>query len=357
MKSLLGNGQFPGSSGQGLERSRAVIGPLWHQPYRLVSSAGSYGQTPAGSASRRQIDFDGREQVIQSILRGDGYESEQTALLGWSVSALVHGCLLAIAAAVNLHAAHISTIPQKAPFRWDVSLMAAPTNELMAAQSLQPQEASALTAPDVQPAADARLLPDVAESSNHPDDSRVSDSLSSEVPPSPSATRRPSVSGRSTLSANDAVPTAALAVTNPATSVLPPPQVESPQKSRSLQVETELENLTVLQHPQAVTRPVITQTAFPDYGWLMEELRTKLERVKAYPLSAKAAHAQGRVVVQISIQADGHLLDPQIEESSGYPMLDQAALEALRAASPLRLEHGLGEGSVVMLVPLNYQLE
>lgn len=357
VKSLLGNGQFPVLPEQRGARSRVEAGPPWRQSRQAASSAGYCGQSLPGSAPQRLTGSGGRAVPIQSVLQSDRYESEQTVLLGWGVSALAHGFILAVAAVVNLHTAHLSAMPQKAPFRWDVSLMAAPTKELMTAQSLRPQEASALAAPDLQPAADARPSPDVSESSDHPEDSRVSESLSSEVALSPRAPRRPSVSGRSALSAEDAVRTAAMVVTNPATSLLPPPQVESQLESSSLEVETQLERPNVFQRPQAVTRSTVTRTAFPDYGWLMEELRTRLERVKAYPASAKATHTQGRVIVQVRVQGDGRLLNPVIEESSGYPILDQAALAALHAASPLKLDHVLGEASVVMLVPLNYQLE
>jgi len=97
--------------------------------------------------------------------------------------------------------------------------------------------------------------------------------------------------------------------------------------------------------------------ALPDYGWLMDTLRAKLERVKVYPASAKAGHVQGRVVVQVSIDGDDRIANSEIEESSGYPVLDQAALDTLQAASPLALSHRLDGPPIVMLIPLNYQLE
>ena len=138
---------------------------------------------------------------------------------------------------------------------------------------------------------------------------------------------------------------------------LPPPDVAAQRDAKTIQVEMEIEHPTVLQRPQSVTRPLITRTAYPDYGWLMDALRTKVDEVKVYPRAAKLAHAKGRVVVQVSIQGDGRIVSPEIEESSGYPMLDQAALDTVLAASPLKLDHLLEGMSVVMLVPLNYQLE
>lgn len=357
MNSFSRNAQLSVSPEQKRVRSGVEVRPPRYQPNQAALSAGYWGQSVLGSAPRRPIGSGGQGIPIQSVLQSDRYECEQAELLGWGVSALVHGFILAVAAVVSLHTAHISAMPQKAPFRWDVSLMAAPKNELMEAQNIQTQEESIQAVPDLQTTADTRPAQEVSESSNHPEDSWLAESLSSEVVLSPSPPRRSPISGQSAVPTEQTVQTAAMVVTNPATSFLPPPQVESLAESSSLEVETQLETPNVLQRPQAVMRSTITRTAFPDYGWLMEELRAKLERIKAYPAAARAAHAQGRVIVQVRVQGDGRLLNPEIEESSGYPALDQAALEALHAASPLKLEHVLGEASVVMLVPLNYQLE
>ncbi|MEP6933243.1 MAG: TonB family protein, partial [Nitrospirota bacterium] len=149
----------------------------------------------------------------------------------------------------------------------------------------------------------------------------------------------------------------AMSVANPAVSVLPSPDVESQVDSKLFQIETELENPVVLQRPQRVIRTLFSKAVLPDYAWLMDTLRTKLESVKTYPSLAKANHWQGRVVVQIRVDGDGRIANPEIEESSGYPVLDQAALDALQAASPLTLSYRLDGPPIVMLIPLNYQLE
>lgn len=329
----------------------------WRRPHRPgLAAAYSFQSTP-GFVRRRQVASVGGGSPASSTFLEDGHEYEQTVLLGWSISALVHGSLLTVVAVFNLHTALTSAIPQKQPFRWDVSLIAAPKDEPMVAQGVQAQSAPEEDAADLQLTDDARPAQQESEYSHPSEESFLPEADVPQVASRPSAPRSPSVSDRSVVSAEQAVKTAPMAVTTPATSLIPPPQVESPQESSSLQVETQLESPMVLQRPQAVTRDLLTRTTFPDYTWLMDVLRRKLEVVKAYPASAKAAHAQGRVVVQVRIQRDGHLVNPEIEESSGYPMLDQAALDALRAASPLRLDHDLEETPVVMLVPLNYQLE
>ncbi len=51
---------------------------------------------------------------------------ELTRLLGWSISALIHTVILAMVVLSNLYMTSLRAIPQKEPFRWDVSFMAAP---------------------------------------------------------------------------------------------------------------------------------------------------------------------------------------------------------------------------------------
>lgn len=333
----------------GREQAGRTAGSSWHQPHGAGRPVGFYAHGLSASTSV------GGGRPASLPCDDEAYVSEQMEFLGWTVSALVHGFILAVSAVASFQTVSLSAMPQKEPFRWEVSLMTAPKVESMVAQSVQAQAASEAVGTDLLPTADAQPSQQVSEYSHHREESVLGDAEAVEPVTRPSAPHLPSVSGQAAGSAEQTARTPA--IVNPATALLPPPEVESQQESSSLQVDTQLESPTVLQRPPVVTRSLVTQTTVPDYGWLMEELRTKLERVKAYPASAKAARAQGRVVVQVHIQGDGRLLNPEIEESSGYPMLDHAAVEALRAASPLRLEHILGDGSVVMLVPLNYQLE
>jgi len=294
--------------------------------------------------------------VDRSASADDAYDSEPTALLGWTVSALIHGSVLAAAALLTVHTSLIPPIPQKEPFRWDVSLMASPQDQPMIAQGVSPQEASAAAEPDLQTTVDARPS-QTSQQRRQPEESSLTEAVAPRVVPTSAAHLAAPESGHSTVPAQHTAQAAAMAVSMPNTSILPPPDIESPRDSSHLQVEAQIETPPVLQRPSAITRSIVTRTTLPDYSWLMDVLRRRLERLKVYPLAAKAAHAQGRVLVQVRIQGDGHVLNPEIEESSGHAILDQAALEALRAASPLELDHVLEGESVVMLVPLNYQLE
>ncbi len=287
----------------------------------------------------------------------DRFESEATSLLGWSVSALAHGFMLALVVVLNFHVGQAPVIQQKELFRWEVSLMAAPKVESIVAEGVSQQAATAANESDLQPAVDARPIEPLSQSADRPEEPLRSDAVVGEVATQSNPRHASPMSGHSILSADDAANVASPTVVSPAVSPLPPPEIENPHESSSLQVSTQPENPAVLQRPQAVSRSVMTRAALPDYTWLMDTLRTKLEQVKIYPSSARTSHAQGRVVVRVSILSNGRILDSEVEESSGHPILDQAALDALQAASPLALAHSLEGESVVMLVPLNYQLE
>jgi protein TonB len=57
-----------------------------------------------------------------------------------------------------------------------------------------------------------------------------------------------------------------------------------------------------------------------------------LQRFKRYPKAA--GNVSGKVVVRFTLDRDGRLIDSVITKSSGNRLLDQAALETLRRASP-----------------------
>ncbi|GKS56753.1 hypothetical protein YTPLAS18_02800 [Nitrospira sp.] len=157
--------------------------------------------------------------------------------------------------------------------------------------------------------------------------------------------------------ANDVIQRNSTAGVGTGPSYTPPDHVSAERESHLLQVATTLERLLVRQRPPRVNKPVVNRMIVPNYTWLMDTLRDKVEEVKAYPALAKINHWQGRVVIQVEVLGNGRLRNATIEQSSGYQILDEAALETVRAASPLKLTHALKGAFVVMSVPLSYQLD
>lgn len=283
---------------------------------------------------------------------GSTAASKETLLLAWGVSGILHGFILAAAAGCSFHFADHPISPEKAPFRWDISLLAAPS-EPTVAEAVEPSSAAS-AGPGRPEESQGILSSEMQVKSQYDSPAGLGKGVLPPVSRDQTVAQPPKnkSQGPNNHTPPDMVPIAASQVES-----LPPPDVKHLRDSSAFQVETRVETPPILQRPLSVTRALVTRTTLPDYTWLMDTLRAKLERVKVYPASAKAAHAQGKVLVQIGIQRDGRIVNPLIEESSGYRVLDQAALDALEAASPLVLEHELDGAMVVMLVPLSYQLD
>lgn len=105
---------------------------------------------------------------------------------------------------------------------------------------------------------------------------------------------------------------------------LPPAQALPARTSRAAAGAT-----ARLEHPRLISDPS---------HWL-----------KRYPAEARRKHWEGTVVVWLEIAADGTLTKAEIHRTSGYDILDRAALRMLRTA---RFEGGPGS----LLQPITYKL-
>ena len=63
-------------------------------------------------------------------------------------------------------------------------------------------------------------------------------------------------------------------------------------------------------------------------------VRRKIESSKKYPVSAQTAGIEGRTSVKMTILKDGRLRKAEVMKSSGYEILDRAALQSVRDAAP-----------------------
>lgn len=67
----------------------------------------------------------------------------------------------------------------------------------------------------------------------------------------------------------------------------------------------------------------------------LDRLRRWLNKYKHYPEAALKQKQEGGLVVSFGILRDGTVVNPAIARSSGFPLLDQAALRMLQDASPV----------------------
>jgi protein TonB len=75
-----------------------------------------------------------------------------------------------------------------------------------------------------------------------------------------------------------------------------------------------------------------------------------------YPAIARRKGWQGIVVLQLRIESGGEISRLQVNESSGYPVLDRAAVECLQLASIPQARRWLNGEAVEILVPVEYRL-
>jgi protein TonB len=76
----------------------------------------------------------------------------------------------------------------------------------------------------------------------------------------------------------------------------------------------------------------------------------------SYPAIARRKGWQGIVTLELHIEADGLISSLHINETSGYPALDRAAVKALQLASIPGAGQWLHGRSIDMLIPVEYRL-
>jgi len=114
--------------------------------------------------------------------------------------------------------------------------------------------------------------------------------------------------------------------------VIPPPTpplptVESPAPRQ--------QDASVAAAPLTPPLPPGPNEATPGRDSWEGRVMARLERFRRYPNAARARRQEGIVQVRVSLARNGTLLALSLEQSSGFPLLDQAALETFRRAAPL----------------------
>lgn len=215
----------------------------------------------------------------------------------------------------------------EAPFRWDVAVMSAPVSasapftppasaaKSSVAQPVQATRATPVSAPAESTAAVPPAIPEAAP--------RVSTVASEPVLSSPSATE---------------VPGAVIA------GAADPQEIVTPAIEAPVVASKPLS-------PPAPVRAVNT-------GELGDLLWRRMEALKRYPYLARRNGWEGKVLIRVVLGGDGRLLHAEIQESSGHEVLDQDALQVLRAATLLKIEPNLAwQQQATFTLPVAYRLQ
>ena len=82
-----------------------------------------------------------------------------------------------------------------------------------------------------------------------------------------------------------------------------------------------------------------------------------LEPHRQYPRAARARRQEGVVRLYIHIARNGAVLEARIETGSGYPRLDQAALDMLERAQPLPpIPDEIAANSLEIIIPAHFHI-
>ncbi len=116
------------------------------------------------------------------------------------------------------------------------------------------------------------------------------------------------------------------------------PEFDSSQLSSQIaSLEAELSNEQQLYAKRPRIHRLNAASTMRDKGaWYKEEWRKKVERVGNlnYPDEARRQQIYGSLRMMVSINRDGSLFEVLVLESSGQPLLDQAAQRIVRLAAP-----------------------
>ncbi|HWE72175.1 MAG TPA: energy transducer TonB [Stellaceae bacterium] len=89
----------------------------------------------------------------------------------------------------------------------------------------------------------------------------------------------------------------------------------------------------------------------------LDAVRRWVQRYRKYPDEAVKQKQEGVVQLGFKFTRDGTVIDAWIEKSSGFPLLDQAALNMIRAASPIPKVPDRYQGDTLTLVmPENFRI-
>jgi periplasmic protein TonB len=98
-------------------------------------------------------------------------------------------------------------------------------------------------------------------------------------------------------------------------------------------------------------------TDFSSSQTYLEIVKLKIEKNKKYPEEAKRNHMEGTVSLKFIITADGDIRNTEIAKSSRHPTLDEAAMKALKDATPFpKPPERFFKGEVPLQISIIFQL-
>ena len=288
----------------------------------------------------------------------------------WGVSLTLHGLVVGV---VFLFAAQVKPVLQENLFQWDVALVESTSPDSNVDQLEPVQTPEPLRAKNVV-AARAKSVPVASQPATAviPSEQKI-EPMQQTIEQAPSIEQRVEGAQLKEEPMEQRLVEMMAPATEPsreAKETTPQPVQEDPVAVASVPVsssdtmlvqEASVQASSPLQSEEAA--PVQVAKASPsgseikaDNRWLAESLWRRVAELKRYPSSARISGQEGKVILKAVIRSDGHLADVSIQRSSGYELLDAAAIEAVKLACPLHMKHALDKPQIVVSLPIVYSL-
>ena len=292
-------------------------------------------------------------------------EPNAAHIQAWLISVLLHGTVV-LAAAITVK--QIQLAPQNDTFMWNVAMVSpaqptAPSSNQRQVQSVR--STTSASPPRLRRSSSSQAFAQTTMTSPEQPAPRVaaepsSPQLTVPLPPTSQTIQRaelirhetvaPIASGTESGVKQAETPKAA------STSTITETERASAQ-SAILEQTIQSEHDSAQTHVAAIFPTPSNTPAKRDYGWLSEAILRRVEELKHYPASARVDRAEGKVVVKAVIDEDGRIDEVKVFQSSGYPALDEAAIETMRQAAPFHLPHPLGQPRMTIKIPMSYRLD
>ena len=94
-----------------------------------------------------------------------------------------------------------------------------------------------------------------------------------------------------------------------------------------------------------------------EYGGYLATVRRRILEALRYPPPARSRGLTGTVQLEISIKPDGAISTVSVTSSSSHPLLDEAALEAVRSLAPQPFPKGLAPRPLRVRLPVVFDLQ
>ena len=132
-----------------------------------------------------------------------------------------------------------------------------------------------------------------------------------------------------------------------------PTPASAPEEPTSAQTTTAVEAGESVPASVAAA-PIQPSAEIAAYKAILSILRERIISETRYPAIARANGWKGRVILAVRLDEKGKLLQAVVRQSSGYEVLDRAAVTLMRKITPV--ENPLAE-PVTIEVPILYELK